>query len=41
MKENMLNISKKLKGMGIEFLVFLIIVIYLCLIVPAVHFDLW
>jgi hypothetical protein len=41
MKEYMLNFSKKLKGVGIEFLVFLIIVIYLCLVVPAVHFDLW
>jgi hypothetical protein len=41
MKQHMLNFSKKLKGAGTEFLVFLIIVIYLCLVVPAVHFDLW
>ena len=41
MKENTLNISKIIKSVSIEFLVFLIIVIYLCLVVPAVHYDLW
>ena len=37
----MLNSSKKLKIVSIEFLVFLIIVIYLSLVLPVVHFDLW
>jgi hypothetical protein len=41
MKEDTMSISKKLKGVSIEFLVFLIIVIYLCIVVPVVHYDLW
>jgi hypothetical protein len=41
MKEKTLNNSKKLKVACIEFMVFLIIVLCLCLILPVTHYDLW